>query len=121
MFWLIPIVIWALAPRIENLLRRKDIPVIYMYALAATYVDHAIGSILFLYMVGIPAIYWRIAMPYVPLERAIYALGITLFYIFIKKGLESMHTVVALGVVQIQVVEPTDRREGAILVARRPQ
>ena len=84
LFWLIPIIIIAGQTQIRKLTRNHDIPTIYLYALAATFIDHAVGSIMFLYYLNIPAKYWNMAIPFVPIERLTYALGIMLFYITIR-------------------------------------
>ena len=88
LFWLIPIIIAVSQTRIRKLLRTHDIPTIYLYALAATFIDHAVGSVMFLYYINIPAKYWIMSIPFVPIERLIYALGITLFYLTIRTVLK---------------------------------
>ncbi len=105
MFWLIPIAITLLQPWIRKLTRLRDLPTIYIYALASTFIDHAVGSVMFLYYLNIPAIYWNMAIPYVPFERAIYAIGITIFYCFVKKSIESFSKVVPIEIVKITPVE----------------
>ena len=109
LFWLIPIIILMVSNYLEEKLMEREIILVYLYALAATFVDHCVGSVLFLYFLRIPAVYWRIAIPYVPLERAVYALGIAFFYLFIRKSVDALHTIVIIGFIQVQ-----EREEEAI-------
>jgi len=104
LFWTIPIAITLLKPYIRKLLKTHDVPTIYLYALSATFVDHAVGSVLFLYYLNIPAVYWNLSIPYVPIERLIYALGILIFYLFTKTALESLQKTLP---VKLVIVEAT--------------
>ena len=90
LFWLIPIIITLSKSYLDRVIKRFEILKIYIYALSATFVDHAFGSIIYLYFLEIPSIYWNMAIPFIPFERLIMALGITVFYIFISKGIELM-------------------------------
>ena len=106
LFWAIPIVIYYLAPKIDQL--GLGVPRIFIFALAATYIDHAIGSIIFLYTLNIPAEYWVMAIPYVPLERTVFALGITAMYFFLKETINALSPTIAINIYNINVIE---RRE----------
>ncbi len=99
LFWIIPIIISLNKGRILKLTRKRDIPTIYLYALASTFTDHAIGSIMYLYYLNIPAIYWIMAIPFVPLERAIYALGIMISYLFVRDALKAFQKVLRIEII----------------------
>lgn len=75
MLWLIPI--------IAAYLPNKKIRVTSM-ALGATFVDHAIGSVLYLYTMNIPAEAWISAIPHAILERISFGLGILLSYFILR-------------------------------------
>lgn len=107
LYWLIPIVIIIAQPYIRKIFWKHDLPTIYLYALSATFIDHAVGSVMYLYYFNIPAIYWIMAIPYVPIERAIFALGITSFYLFVKKALEALQRILP---VKIMIIETTEEK-----------
>jgi len=72
LFWLIPIVIYFL-----------DKKNIFLDALAATFIAHAVGSVIFLYTVSLPAVAWNALIPIVALERlAIASLIYVLYKVF---------------------------------------
>jgi len=104
LFWLIPIIITLSQPKLRKLSKRWDIPTKYLYSLSATYIDHAIGSIIFLYAFNIPAVYWNMAIPYVPIERAIFALIILGFYLFVKHALDALSRVVPIYIIEREIV-----------------
>jgi len=68
---------------------------------------------MFLYIYNIPAKYWILAIPYVPIERLIYALGITIFYLFTKKSLETRQTTIIIRIIHLefQIQEKTTQPE----------
>lgn len=86
-FWLIPILIVLFKERLDKIFK---FPVfkIYGYSLGSAFVDHAIGSIIYLYFLKIPPHFWVEAIPHTILERLLIAGGISFFYyieiIFIK-------------------------------------
>lgn len=68
-FWLIPAAI-ALFPRTT----------VFTAALASTFMTHAAGSVLFIYVTPMTPAFWIALMPVVLLERCGFALGITALY-----------------------------------------
>jgi hypothetical protein len=81
LFWLIPILISLFK---ENLDKFLKIPVfkIYGYSLGTAFTDHAVGSVIYLYLLKIPANFWVQAIPNTILERLLIAGGISFFYLF---------------------------------------
>lgn len=79
MFWLIPMAISILGT--EN---------IFMKSLGATFVAHAIGSIIWLYCVPISPAMWLALIPVVPIERLCFASATSCVYLladyFVKLG-----------------------------------
>lgn len=97
-FWLIPILIAVFKERLDKILK---LPVfrIFGYSLGTTFVDHAVGSVIYLYFLKIPANFWIEAIPHTILERLLMAGGITLFYfleIVLIKSLERIPTLAKL-------------------------
>jgi len=78
-FWLIPILISLFKEKLDKILRFPLFK-IYGYSLGAAFVDHAIGSVVFLYLLKIPANFWIEAMPMTFVERLMIAAGIELCY-----------------------------------------
>ena len=78
-FWLTPIIISLFKEKIDKILK---IPLfkIYGYSLGAAFVDHAIGSVIYLYLLKIPANFWIEAIPMTIIERLMIAAGIELCY-----------------------------------------
>lgn len=83
-FWLIPIFTSFFKERFDKLLKFRIFS-IYGYSLGATFVDHAIGSTLYLYLLRIPSNFWVAAIPLTIIERLLMASGIELCY-FAEKG-----------------------------------
>jgi len=79
-FWLIPILIPLFKDKLDKILR---FPVfrIFGYSLGAAFIDHAIGSITYLYLLKIPSQFWIAAIPMTILERMMIAAGIELCYL----------------------------------------
>lgn len=78
-FWLIPIIISLFKDKLDKILK---IPLfkIYGYSLGSAFVDHAIGSVIYLYLLKIPANFWIEAIPMTVVERLMIAAGIELCY-----------------------------------------
>lgn len=72
-YWLIPVVLF--------LTKNKNI---FFAALSSTFVAHAVGSVMWLYTVNMPADKWLALIPVVAFERLVAAVGITFCYMFIK-------------------------------------
>jgi len=79
-FWLIPIIISSFKDKLDKLFK-FPIFKIYGYSLGAAFVDHAIGSVIYLYLLKIPANFWIEAIPMTIIERLMIAAGIELFYL----------------------------------------
>jgi len=97
LFWTIPLLIAFLKPRIDSILK-NHVAQVYVYSLGSSFTDHAIGAILYLYLANIPAEAWIKAIPFTPIERAVFAVGITFFYFAIKISLMIMERVSALTI-----------------------
>ncbi|MCR8487466.1 MAG: hypothetical protein NDP22_03525 [Crenarchaeota archaeon] len=104
LYWLIPIVVAVVSGTIDY--RLHDIPKIYLYSLGATFIDHCVGSVMFLYTFNIPAIYWNMAIPLVIIERALFAGGVTLLYLFLRKAIPPLREVYVLELVTIPEAIP---------------
>ncbi len=89
LFWTIPIFIALFKSKTDVLLKIKSFKV-YAYALGSAYVDHAIGSIIYLYYLNIPAKFWTQAIPLTFIERLIIAGGITLSYFSVRFAIKSL-------------------------------
>ncbi len=68
LFWVIPFVIAF----------KKDS--VFLNALGSTFTAHAVGSVLWLYATNMPAARWYQLLPNVPLERLLFALGLTIMH-----------------------------------------
>ena len=89
LFWTIPIFISLFKKKTDVLLRLKFFRV-YAYALGSAYVDHAVGSIIYLYYLNIPAKFWVQAIPLTLIERFIIAGGITFSYFAVKTAMKAL-------------------------------
>jgi len=74
MFWLIPIIAVFLPQKVRTA----------SMALGATFLDHAVGSVLYLYTMNIPVEAWISAIPHAILERISFGLGILLSYFALR-------------------------------------
>ena len=77
LLWLIPIVATVFATK--HLLLRS---------LGATFQAHVVGSVAFLYTIGMPAEAWWALIPIVLVERGMFAAGISITYITFSSVLE---------------------------------
>lgn len=82
LFWLIPLLPY-LSKRFQLISR----------SLGATFTDHAVGSVFWLYTAGIPAELWIASIPLVPLERLTFAFGIAVSYVLLMKFLRALDSV----------------------------
>ena len=78
-FWLIPIIISLFKEKLDRLLKFPLLK-IYGYSLGSAFVDHAIGSVIYLYLLKIPSKFWIEAIPMTIVERLMIAAGIELCY-----------------------------------------
>lgn len=79
LFWLIPIIISLFKEKIDKILRLPFLKV-FGYSLGTAFVDHATGSLVYLYLLNIPAHFWIKAIPFTIIERLLIASGISLCY-----------------------------------------
>ena len=68
-YWLIPMIIHCIAKRS-----------VFTDALASTFVAHAVGSVIWLYVKAIPVVVWWNLLPIVAVERLFNALAMTVVY-----------------------------------------
>lgn len=61
---------------------------LFFRSLGATFQAHVVGSVAFLYTIGMPAELWWGLVPIVLIERALFAAGISITYIAINSVLE---------------------------------
>jgi len=94
-FWLIPIFISLFKEKLDKVLKFPLFK-IYGYSLGAAFVDHAIGSVIFLYFLKIPAHFWIQAIPLTILERLLIAGGIEFFYLIEKALMKTFLKVFSL-------------------------
>ena len=71
LYWLIPMAVSILPVR----------KFLFAQALGSTFIAHAIGSVVFLYLTAMPAVSWLALIPVVAKERLVFGLGITVTYL----------------------------------------
>lgn len=76
-YWVIPMAVFAA--------QCFKIRSIFLVALSSTFIAHAVGSVMWLYMVGLSADAWLALIPVVAVERFVFAAGSTIVYYGIKK------------------------------------
>jgi len=88
-FWLIPILISLFKEKLDKILK---IPIfkIYGYSLGSAFCDHALGSVIYLYLLKIPSHFWVQAIPLTVLERLVIAAGIEICYLGEKVLIETL-------------------------------
>ena len=89
LYWLIPIGAKLLSKRL------------FFRSLGATFTAHAIGSVLWLYTVPMPAEAWLGLIPVVAAERLLFALGISVSYLGMNTVLARLENVLPSGVVNV--------------------
>ena len=114
-FWLVPIFVSLFKSKSDVILRFKPFKV-YAYALGSAYVDHAIGSIMYLYYFNIPAHFWIEAIPLTFVERFIMAAGITISYFGVKAAMKALKEVAVSVAVVVR-----ERGEEVVLGERQTQ
>ena len=73
-YWLIPIFLYFI----------KDNS-IFTKALTTTFIAHAIGSLMWLYFIPMTSVQWLSLIPVVAIERLVFASGMVIFFLGIKK------------------------------------
>ena len=96
LFWLIPLILTFFPLPKFSLFSR---------ALASAFVDHAVGSVIYLYLLSIPAHFWIQAIPHTILERLFIASGISLCYLFEKEILKALVSLPAFAKIKALVFE----------------
>lgn len=92
LFWLVPIVIMRYKDRIDGVLRHP-IARTYSYSIGTAFVDHSVGSVVYLWFLSIPAQFWIASIPLVIMERLIIALGITFSFHSVKAAMKALQEV----------------------------
>jgi len=111
LFWFIPIVITKFKSIIDRILKHH-IAQVYSYSFGTAFVDHSVGSIIYLYFMNIPAQFWIAAIPFTFVERAVIAAGITFSYLFVKTSIKIMQDVaVAVALTAIQREKEWEREK----------
>lgn len=82
-FWLVSIFISLFKEKLDKI-SKFPIFKIYGYSLGTAFYDHAVGSIIYLYLLNIPSHFWIQAIPLTFIERLIIAGGIGLCYLLEK-------------------------------------
>lgn len=79
LFWIIPLILFFFKiPKLS----------LFSNSLATAFVDHAVGSVIYLYLLSIPAHFWIEAIPHTILERIFIGAGISLCYILEKVSIK---------------------------------
>jgi hypothetical protein len=77
LYWLIPMVIYFS--------RKKTV---FLQALSATFIAHAVGSVIWLYLKALPTAVWLGLIPVVIFERLLYATFMTAVYYGVRQVLK---------------------------------
>ncbi len=93
-YWFIPVVLFL----VENVTNKKSI---FTNSLSATFIAHAIGSLIWLYTVELSSLYWNSLLPLVAIERLVFAVGMTTCYFGLKKLLNILPVKVSGKAVKI--------------------
>ena len=96
LFWLIPLILTFFPLPKLNL---------FSNSLASAFVDHAVGSVIYLYLLNIPAHFWIEAIPHTIFERIFIAGGISLCYLFEKEILKVLVSLPAFAKIKVLVFE----------------
>lgn len=89
LFWFIPIFIAFFKNKADTLLTIGAMR-IYAYALGSAYIDHCIGSVIYLYFLNIPPKFWIAAIPLTFIERLIIASGIMFSYFSVRITMKAL-------------------------------
>lgn len=90
LFWLIPL--------LASFYKQN----IFVRSLGSTFSAHAIGSVAYLYAFNIPAADWAKLMFVTPLERVVFAVGITIFYYAVTTMLTAFSSKVDFSFLNIE-------------------
>jgi len=81
LYWLIPIIAKFLPDRL------------FLRSLGATFTQHAVGSVLFLYTIPMAPEYWIALLPFVAIDRTLLALGISVSHVLFTNVLNAVDNV----------------------------
>lgn len=102
LFWTIPLFVALSSDKLDKIVKNY-VARVYLYSLAAAFVDHSVGSVLFLYFMNIPREAWLTAIPLTIIERLIIGAGITLSYFFIRVSIKTLKEVfVYLAILEVE-------------------
>ncbi|MCK4650919.1 hypothetical protein KAT08_01965 [Candidatus Babeliales bacterium] len=77
-YWFIPVILYFIQKY-----RKTDS--IFIISLTSSFVAHAIGSVIWLYILPTTQYYWILLIPCVAVERLVFSCGMAFSYLFIKK------------------------------------
>ncbi|MBN1896623.1 MAG: hypothetical protein JW789_02740 [Candidatus Aenigmarchaeota archaeon] len=107
LFWVIPLVVIQFKKQIDSLLKHP-IAQTYSYSLGTAFVDHSVGSVMYLWAFAIPAEMWIAAIPVTLFERLLIALGITFSFHAVKAGMKALQDV-AMAVAHAEPQKETQK------------
>jgi hypothetical protein len=102
LFWSVPALTVIFKKQIDSALKHP-VAKIYAQSLGAAFTDHAIGSVVYMYLLNIPAQFWIAAIPMTVVERLIIALGIDFSYLGVKKAMKALQDAMVLVANQVPV------------------
>ncbi|MFH1461697.1 MAG: hypothetical protein ABIF12_02005 [bacterium] len=77
-YWFVPVAIYF----VNKIAKYNSI---YLTALTATFLAHAVGSVIWLYVLNLNEVVWNSLIPIVAVERLVFSAGISLIFILIKQ------------------------------------
>ena len=83
-YWFIPVLIY-LVQRFGKLSCNNNNCSLFCFSLSVSFVSHAVGSIIWLYMIPMTSAQWILLIPVVFFERLVFAAGSMLIYLGLKK------------------------------------
>ncbi len=112
LFWLIPVAVAQFKDRIDSALRHP-VARTYSYSLGTAFVDHSVGSVVYLWFLSIPAQFWVAAIPITLFERLLIALGITFSFHAVKAAMNALQDA-ALAVAHSQAETQEEKQKVAL-------
>lgn len=89
LYWLVPAIVLLLP---ENL---------FLRSLGSTFTAHAIGGVIWIYLIPTTPAFWMMLIPIVAFERTMFALGITGSYFALNTVLSKIEAIAKSGMVSI--------------------
>jgi len=83
-YWFIPMVAFVMLHKTSSVSR------MLLVALSSTFVTHAVGSIVYLYTIPTSPALWQMLVPVVIVERAVFAVGMTVLYYLLIPQIDSI-------------------------------